>query len=384
MAAITSNDMKATQITHILSLAVGIATMAIHALPSHGQATLKSTVGKYFLIGVAVNDNQVAGRDSADAAIIKRHFNAVVAENCMKADAIHPEENRYDWDRADALVDFAEANGLVVTGHCLVWHSQVPQWMFVDERGNTVSRDTLVERMRRHIHSVVGRYRNRVRGWDVVNEAFEDDGSLRQTPYSRIIGPEYIEMAFEFAHEADPDAELYYNDYSLSLPAKRDAVCRLVRRLKAKGYRIDAVGMQSHCSLDYPSLDHYEAAIDSFAACGVKVMATELDVDVLPSPYGFGGADIGQGFEYSKRLDPYTSGLDSTAAQRLSDRYAELFAVFMRHRDTVSRVTLWGVSDGTSWLNNFPVRGRTNYPLLFDRHHRAKPAVERITEMFGE
>lgn len=254
--------------------------------------------------------------------------------------------------------------------------------MFTDERGDTVSRDVLIDRIHRHISEVVGRYKGRILGWDVVNEIFNDDGTFRESPYYRIIGPEFVELAFKFAHEADPDAELYINDYSLSYPAKRDAVCRIVRKLKSEGYRVDGIGMQSHNGLDYPDMAEYEKSIDAFAACGVKVMVTELDVNVLPNPKKFGGADINQNFKYADILNPYKNGLPKDVEKQFEQRYLDLFKIYYRHRGQISRVTLWGVTDTKSWLNDFPVPGRVNYPLLFGRDNKPKPVVDKIIEIF--
>lgn len=345
---------------------------------------LKDMLGESFLIGVAVSGGEIGGNHPETSAVITRHFNSIVAENCMKAGPIHPEPDRYRWEEVDQVVRFGVEHGMAVIGHCLVWHSQAPHWFFTDGEGKEVCRDTLIRRMRDHIHAVVGRYRGLVRGWDVINEAFNDDGTLRQTPYLRIIGPEYFELAFRFAHEADPDAELYYNDYSMALPAKRDAVCRLVRDLQAKGCRIDAVGMQSHLGLNYPDLGEYEKTMQALIDCGVKVQITELDVSVLPNPWDFHGADVNQQFNYEQRLNPYTEGLPDSVYQQFEQRYLDLFALYRRYRQHILRVTLWGLDDGGSWLNGFPIRGRTNYPLLFDRQLNAKPVVGKIMQMFEE
>lgn len=366
----------------IFFLACMLAVAGVSPLSAKNNKTLKDVLGKYFLIGTAMNVDQIWERNADEANIVKNNFNAVVAENCMKGEEIHPEENRFFWDDADRLVKFAEDNGLAVTGHCLVWHSQAPVWMFTDERGDTVSRDVLINRMHRHISEVVGRYKGRILGWDVVNEIFNDDGTFRESPYYRIIGPEFVELAFKFAHEADPDAELYINDYSLSYPAKRDAVCRIVRKLKSEGYRVDGIGMQSHNGLDYPYMAEYEKSIDAFAACGVKVMVTELDVNVLPNPKKFGGADINQNFKYAEILNPYKNGLPKDVEKQFEQRYLDLFKIYYRHRGQISRVTLWGVTDTKSWLNDFPVPGRVNYPLLFGRDNKPKPVVDKIIEIF--
>lgn len=358
------------------ALLLGSATLAAQ------KPTLKATLGKHFLVGAALNADIVNGRDVPEANIAKLQFNTITPENCMKGELIHPEENRYDWADADATVAFGEANGMAVIGHCLVWHSQPPKWMFTDSEGKPVTRAVLIDRMYHHITNVVGRYKGRIKGWDVVNEAFNDDGTYRETPYYKIIGEDYFELAFKFAHEADPNAELYYNDYSLSNPAKRDAVCRLVKHLKERGCRIDAVGMQSHNGYDYPSLADYEASIKAFAATGVKVMMTEFDINMLPRPENFHGAEVGQDFAYDKRLNPYTKGLTREANRLFEQQYLNFFRIIERNKDVISRVTFWGVSDATSWLNDWPVKGRTNYPLLFDRQYKEKPVTQKIIKLF--
>lgn len=347
-----------------------------------------------FLIGAAIDYGELRDTSTVLHELIGREFSALVCENSMKADHTEPQEGVFNFAAADAVVDYAQRNGQVVTGHCLVWHSQCPAWMFspdgteqdlpAAEGGGKVSRETLIRRMRNHINGVCGHYRGKVKGWDVVNEAIEGDGSWRQSEYYRILGEDFIALAFQFAHEADPDAELYYNDYGLDSPRKRDAVVRLIRNLKARGLRIDAVGMQSHLSL-WTDLDEYERSIEAFAAEGVKVMATELDVSVLPWPGSVNpelvegpNADISTSFEYQERYNPYRDGLPDDVQAQQADFYRRLFAIYRRHADVISRVTFWGVHDGTSWLNNFPIRGRTNYPLLFDRNLQRKPFVDDI------
>lgn len=362
-------------------------TLLILAFTSQAQQstaipTLRSTLGKYFLIGVAVNTSIPTEADPPLSHLVTEQFNALVAENCMKGENIHPEQNRYNWLQADQLIGYAEQHHMTVTGHCLVWHSQPPHWMFTDPQGHTVSRDTLIQRMREHIHAVVGRYRGHILGWDVVNEVFNDDGTLRATPYLQIIGQSYIELAFRFAHEADPDCELYINDYNMSIPSKRNAVCKLVRELKTKGVRIDGIGMQSHIGLHYPDLKEWENTIDSIAATGCHAMITELDLNMLPSPTGFGGAEISQDFAYQEEFNPYPHGLSPEASQAFEQRYLDLFSAVRRHAHQISRVTFWGVDDGISWLNNWPIAGRTNYPLLIGRNHRPKPTLQKIIQLF--
>ena len=286
--------------TFALGLMLASAAFAQKGNNNTTIPTFQEAMGKYFLVGAAVNTSLTDGQDPAGEEVVKKQFNQVVAENCMKGEENHPEVNRFDFTDGDKLADWAEKNGKTLIGHCLVWHSQPPKWMFTDDKGNLVSREVLIGRMYNHIMNVVTHYKGRVKGWDVVNEAFEDDGSYRKSLYYKIIGPEFIELAFRFAHEADPNVELYYNDYSTSKPAKREAICKLVRDLKAKGLRIDAVGMQSHNGFDYPDYAEYEKSIEAFAGEGVKVMLTELDMNMLPNPEGFGGEEISQKFELQK------------------------------------------------------------------------------------
>jgi endo-1,4-beta-xylanase len=358
-------------------------TLVLFGLTAQAQG-LKDAVGKYFLIGAAINVNQSNGQDALADKVIRQHFNSIVAENCMKSEEIQPREGEFNWDDADRFVSYGKKNKLSIIGHCLVWHSQAPRWFFTGKDGKTVGRDEMIRRMTTHIRTLVGRYKGKIHGWDVVNEAYNDDGTMRQTPFYRIIGRDYIEIAFKAAHEADPQAELYYNDFSMSKQGKRDSVCALVKRLKADGCRIDAVGMQSHNGMDYPDLAEYEKSIDAFAACGVKVMMTELDLNALPSPTNFSGANVSDNFAYQQSMNPYAKGLPDSVAQKIDKRYAEFFDVYYRHRTQISRVTLWGVSDKDSWLNDWPIFGRTNYPLLFDRNYQAKPVVKEIIDKFNQ
>ena len=253
------------------------AALLLLATCSLAQAQgLKDAIGKYCLIGAAINQWQSDGQVPAADAVLSKHFNCVVAENCMKPEVLAPAEGIFDFRVADKFVNYARQLGLKVNGHCLVWHSQAPDWWFTNGyAASPVSKEVLKERIIKHIKTVVGHFKGQVFGWDVVNEAIEDDGSFRKSKYYNLLGEEFIEIAFRAAHEADPDAELYYNDYSMAGEKKREAVCRLVKNLKAKGLRIDGVGMQSHNGLDYPNLEEYEKSIDAFAACELRI-ATEV------------------------------------------------------------------------------------------------------------
>ncbi|HEY6215008.1 MAG TPA: endo-1,4-beta-xylanase, partial [Pyrinomonadaceae bacterium] len=268
-------------------------------------------------------------------------------------------------------------HGMFIVGHTLVWHNQTPRWVFEDDKGNAVDRETLLSRLREHIFTVVGRYRGKIKGWDVVNEALNQDGTMRQSPWFRIIGNDYLVKAFQFAHEADPSAELYYNDYDLELPAKRAGGVELIKKLKAAGVPISGVGLQNHNLMDWPSARDEDATIAAFEKLGVKVNITELDVDVLPRTTK-PGADYAVEIPVTPQLNPYEDRLPDAQQLALAKRYGELFQVYLKHRDAIERVTFWGVADGDSWLNNWPMKGRTNYPLLFDRLGRAKPAFAAV------
>jgi endo-1,4-beta-xylanase len=328
-----------------------------------------------------MNTDQICDRDTLGARVIKEQFSAVVAENCMKSMYMQPEQDKFFFDEADELVRFGEENSLFVTGHCLVWHSQAPKWFFIDKDNAEVSRDTLLARMKNHITTVVSRYKGRIKGWDVVNEVIMEDGSWRQSPFYRIIGADFIDSAFVWAHAADPDAELYYNDYGMAHEGKRNAVVALVKSLKEKGTRIDAVGMQGHCGMTHPDFAEEEKSIVAFAGAGVKVMITELDLSLLPLPKPNESADVALNIDYQKEMNPYTGGVPADVDSIWTSRYVELFKIFLKHSDKISRVTTWGTSDANSWLNNWPMPGRTDYPLLFDRNYQPKPVVEKIIEL---
>lgn len=360
-----------------LTIIVCLAMWSI-AFAQSGIPTLKEVYRKDFLMGVAVNPDIVSGRDSIASEIVKKQFNSVTPENVLKWGPIHPKPQEYNFKPADEFVEFGVKNGIFIIGHTLVWHSQTPFWVFQDAEGKPAERDTLLKHMREHIMTVVGRYKGRVRGWDVVNEAFEDDGTFRKSPWFNSIGADFIQKAFEYAHEADPDAELYYNEYNLWKPEKAAAVIRLVNDLRTKGIRVDGVGEQAHWSFTYPTHEELEATFRTFRKAGIKLLITEMDVSVLPNPWDYQGADIGKRFDQLPGTNPYTEGLPDSIQMKLADRYSEFFSLFRDFTDIVDRVTLWGLDDGHSWLNHFPVRGRTNYPLLFDRKYQPKPAFDAV------
>lgn len=361
------------------SVSAALPPSTVTAAPR--SPALKDVFAGAFMIGAALSPRQFEETDRASAALIKHHFNTISPENVLKWEVIHPAPDIYSFGPADRYVAFGERNGMFIIGHTLAWHSQTPRWVFEDAQGRPLTRDALLARLREHIQIVVGRYRGRIKGWDVVNEALNEDGSLRESPWYRIIGPDYIAKAFQYAHEADPAAELYYNDYSMERAEKRAGGVRLVKALLDAGIPIRGVGMQDHLKMDRPSIAEEDSTITAFAALGVRVNISELDVDVLPAATRDDGADVALRAAADSSLDPYRAALPDSMQQALARRYADMFRVFLKHRAVIDRVTFWGLSDGDSWLNGWPIRGRTNYPLLFDRHGSPKPAFDAITRL---
>jgi endo-1,4-beta-xylanase len=359
-------------------LAASLAAPASAAEPPG----LKDLMPKGMVIGVALSQRQSDGKDPVATRIVTRNFSSATPENVLKWEAVHPEPGRYNFEPADRFLAFAEKRGLRPIGHVLVWHSQTPAWVFAGKDGEPLDRATALARMREHIFTVVGRYKGRIKGWDVVNEAFDDgpEGTLRKSKWREAIGDDYIAKAFEFAHRADPEAELYYNDYSLQNPAKRAAALRLLKQLRQWGLRIDGVGEQGHWLIDDPSLSAIEATITDIAAAGFKVLITELDIDVLPRDPAMYGADLEKKAEFKAETNLYPAGLPKEKQDELARRYADIFALFLKHREMIPRVTFWGVTDAQSWLSHFPVPGRVNHPLLFDRQGKPKPAFDAVLE----
>jgi endo-1,4-beta-xylanase len=351
------------------------------AAPVQDIPSLKDVFKDDFRIGAAISPATFNGTNAKSAALVVSQFNTISPENVLKWEAVHPRIDGYNFAPADAYVDFGVRNGMFVVGHTLVWLKQTPAWVFEDGAGKPASRELLLQRMHDHISTVVGRYKGKIRGWDVVNEAIAEDGSIRDSKWREIIGDDYIEKAYEFAHEADPSAELYYNEFNAWKPSKRDGIIRLIKQLQAKGIPIKAVGMQGHLGIDYPATELVESAIVRYAALGVKVNVTEFDIDLLPNPTGRQGSDIGERFAPVPGFDPYTEGLPVVMEHRLAERYADLFRVFLRHADDMDRITFWGVSDAASWLNGWPMGRRTSYPLLFDRKYEPKLAFDVVVDL---
>ncbi|AHJ99524.1 endo-1,4-beta-xylanase [Hymenobacter swuensis] len=335
------------------------------AAPKKG---LKDYYKDYFPVGVAVGRAQLQG---PEAALIKQQFNSVTPENAMKMGPLHPEENRYFWADADAIVDFAQANKLRVRGHNLLWHEQTPRWLFKNADGSRVSKDVLLKRLHDHIFTVVKRYQGKIYAWDVVNEAIADNPQefLRNSEWYQICGDEFIAKAFEYAHEADPKAQLFYNDYNTERPEKRERIFKLLKQLKDAKVPIDGVGLQGHWSLQEPTEPELRAALDQYASLGLKVQITELDVSIYP-------------WEKDRRAkrpdesDAYTPEL----ARQQAAQYKMFFRVFRDYKKVLTGVTFWNVSDKYSWLDTYPVAGRKNYPLLFDQNQQPKQAFWEVVQ----
>jgi endo-1,4-beta-xylanase len=342
---------------------------SIGVAPAQSQKGLKDYYAKYFPIGVAVNPRMI--QPGPDAELIKAQFSSLTPENAMKMGPIHPEENRYFWKDADAIVDFAQQNKLLVRGHTLCWHNQTPRWFFTDSTGKQVTREVLLARMKQHINDVVGRYKGKIYAWDVVNEAVPDTGTsiYRKSKFYEILGEEYIEKAFEYAHAADPSAQLFYNDYNTENATKRDKIYQLLKKLKDKGVPINAVGLQGHWSIYEPTKQEMEESITRFASLGLKVQITEMDVSVYPKEH-----------ERRARRDTDKSEFTSVMNDKQAAQYKMLFEVFRKHKDKLTGVTFWNLSDKYSWLDSFPVPNRKDSPLLFDQNYQPKKAFFEVVK----
>ncbi len=357
----------------ILSLVLGVILFSNFRFqsPSDNSKSLKDAFKKDFLIGTALNNSQIDEKDAAVNDLIKKQFNAATPENIMKSALIHPKWDTYDFTMADKLVEYGKKNNIKINGHTLVWHSQLPNFI----RG-IKSSDSIRTFFTDHIKTVAGRYKGKVFSWDVVNEALNEDGTLRNSVFLKHLGEGYLADAFKLAQEASPKTELYYNDYNNEQPAKRAGCIKLIKKIQESGARIDGVGIQGHWHVGKIPLKDIEESILEYSALGLKVMFTELDIEVLPR--NFQGADVSQRMANSPEMNPYANGLPENIQKQLADDYEALFKLFLKHKDKVTRVTFWGVNDSDSWLNNWPVRGRTSYPLLFDKNNQPKPAYFKV------
>jgi endo-1,4-beta-xylanase len=367
---------RATTVSALAALILASGTTGRPAADE--DAGLKDAAPPGMLIGVALGAGQTTGHDPKVEALVPRHFSSLTPENELKWERVHPEPDRYDFAPADRAVAFAEKHGMAVIGHVLVWHQQTPDWVFAGEGGKPLDRGTALRRLRAHIQAVAGRYKGRIKGWDVVNEAVNDDGTLRRTPWLEAIGEDYVARAFEYAREADPGAELYYNDYNVWKPEKRATILKLVSALRKDGLRVDGVGVQGHWLVGEPPLDRIEATIEDIAGAGLEVLITELDVDPLPRDESMYGADLDQKTRMAQETDVYADGMPADKQRELAERYGAIFRLFVAHRQHIPRVTFWALTDADTWLNGFPVPGRVNHPMLWDRQGRPKPALDAV------
>ena len=341
--------------------------------------SLKDTYKNNFLIGAAINDNLILEKDTLAVNVLKNDFNTITPENIMKWMYVHPQPDTFYFDMTDKYVAFGEKNNMNIVGHTLVWHSQIAP--FMDEVKDSA---VMAKHIENQVNTIVGRYKGRIHTWDVVNEALNEDGTFRESNLLKVMGESYIEHAFKLAAKADPEATLVYNDYNLWKPEKRGGVVRLVKQLQKNGTKIDGIGMQAHYSLEGPSIEDIENSIIAYASLGLKVSFTELDVTVLPNPWDLNGAAVEQSYEQYEgdvKMDPYRSEFPQEMEEKLAKRYEELFNLFLKHQDKISRVTFWGINDGTSWLNDWPISGRTNHPLLFDRQFKQKEAYNTLLHL---
>jgi len=352
-----------------------IATSCSISTTTNAQkpTSLKDAFKDDFLIGTAMSDFQAAGRDEKALELIKQHFNSITPENLMKAERLMTGWKQYDFSLADKMVAFAQENNIKINGHTFIWHSQMPAFM----RGIR-NPDSVRAYFEDIIQTVGSRYDGKVDSWDVVNEALNEDGTLRQSTFLRALGEDYIVEAFRLAQKATPNSKLYYNDYNIEQPKKRAGAIAIIKKIQEAGVRIDGVGIQGHWHLGKVPFKDIEESIKEFSALGIKVMFTELDISVLPSPWDNTSAEVSLRATENPKMNPYVNGLPDSVSQQLAKDYEELFKLFLKYKDHISRITFWGVNDGQSWLNGWPIRGRTNYPLLFDRQYQPKAAYYSI------
>ncbi|MFT3826934.1 MAG: endo-1,4-beta-xylanase [Chitinophagaceae bacterium] len=356
---------------------IAIAITGIHAgkkttvntIATSADKGLKDYYRDYFAVGVAVSPRALKMPD--EAALITQQFNSVTPENAMKMGPIHPEENRYYWRDADSIVAFAQAHGMRVRGHALCWHEQTPKWLFTDSAGKQVSKEVLLQRLKDHITTVVNRYKGKIYAWDVVNEAIADDSTqfLRNSTWYQVCGEEFIAKAFEYAHAADPNAVLFYNDYNTERPEKTARVYKLLKKLKEAGVPINGVGLQAHWSIYEPDETTLRNTIRQFASLGLQVQITELDVSIYPWEKNRRARREGESDTFTPELE-----------QKQMEQYKMAFRVFRDYRKTITGVTFWNISDRHSWLDEYPVMGRKNYPLLFDQQLKPKKAFFEVVK----
>lgn len=350
---------------------VWVALAAISATTAQAQG-LKDAYKDYFTIGVAVNKHNIAQPEQI--ALIKREFNSVTAENDMKPVSVHPKEGVWNWGAADSIANFCRQNGIKLRGHCLVWHSQFSDWMFTDKKGKEVKKEVFYQRLREHIHTVVNRYKDIVYAWDVVNEAMNDNNMMRfrpgqePSPYRqsrlfKLCGDEFIAKAFEYAHEADPNALLFYNDYNAADPKKCERIYNMVKKMQDAGVPITGIGMQGHYNIYGPSEKDVDAALTKYSQLVKHIHITELDIRT--------NEEMGGQLQFSRGQ---AVAQPAYIAALQEDQYARVFRVLRKHKDVIDNVTFWNLSDRDSWL------GVNNHPLLFDANYKAKKVYSVVKD----
>lgn len=364
-----------------LILIIGLATTGFSSdVPKPDLLPVSADSGKglkdyfknYFPIGVAVAPKNLKG---AEAALIRHEFNSITPENAMKMGPIHPKEDQYNWRDADSIVAFAVNNKLLVRGHNLCWHSQAPAWLFVDNEGKAVSKEVLLQRLKDHIYTVVKRYKGKIYAWDVVNEVISDnpDEYLRNSEWYKICGEDFIAKAFQYAHEADPEAILYYNDYNEISAVKREKIYKLVKGLKDAGVPIHGVGFQGHWAVNEPTKGQLDSTFSRFADLGLKIQVTELDISVYPKEHN----------ARAKKPQDADASFSAEKENKQTEVYKNSFEIFYKYRQILAGITFWNISDKDSWLDNFPVKGRKDYPLLFDQNLKPKKVYGEVVKGFG-
>ncbi|SEQ23325.1 endo-1,4-beta-xylanase [Neolewinella agarilytica] len=339
--------------------------------------TISTAFADQFVVGAALGGSHINGTDTLGQALVAREYNTITPENMMKWEEINPRPGVFNWADPDAFVAFGEENDMFIVGHALVWHSQLSDYV-----KEITDPELLLAEMKTHIDAVAGRYKGRIDGWDVVNEALNEDGSLRESHFYKVLGEDYLTEAFKMAAAAaGPETKLYYNDYNMWNADKREGAIRMIEKIRANGGRVDGIGMQAHYSVAGPSIDTIEQSIVAYEKAGLPIMMTELDVTVLPNPWDLVGAEVSQNFENSPYMNPFPDALPDSMQTVLADRYEDLFRLYLKHADNIERITFWGVNDGHSWLNGWPISGRTNYPLLFDRSYQKKPVYDRVLSL---
>jgi len=354
---------------HLKKKLVAGALIFSITLPAQQQKGLKDYYKDYFTMGVAVSPRAL---QTDEAQLILQQFGSLTAENAMKMGPIHPEENRYNWAGADSIAAFAKRNKLKLRGHTLCWHSQTPRWFFTTAAGDTVSKEVLLQRLKEHITAVVTRYKDVIYAWDAVNEVISDNPNefYRNSAFYRICGDEFIAKAFEYAHAADPKAILFYNDYNEINPVKREKIIRMIKDLRAKGIPVHGIGLQGHWAVSEPSREQLEKTLEDFSKLGLPIQITELDISIYPKEHN----------ARERKAADYDTVFSAEKEAKQVEMYKLCFELFRKYKKSITGVTFWNISDRSSWLDNFPVRGRKDYPLLFDKNLKPKKAFYAVVE----